>query len=150
MAPHLLKKFPTFYGTLRLIPCSQELTTCPDPEPDQTRPCPFLKVHFNIIIPSMFRSSKWFVPSDFTTKPLYVFFFSPVHHPYPAHLIFLDWIIHIIFGEKYKSWSLYLCNFLQSPVASYLLGPNSVLSTTFSNTTSSYSALNDALLFTLT
>jgi hypothetical protein len=43
------------------LPHSQELATCPDPEPFQSSPCPlshFLKIHFNIILPSTPESSK--------------------------------------------------------------------------------------------
>jgi hypothetical protein len=36
--------------------------------------------------------------------------------------------------EEYKLWSCSLCNFLQSPVTSSLLGPNIFLSTYFSHT----------------
>ena len=46
---HLVKQFPTFYGT-RL----KEPVTCPYHEPDQSSPCPppyFLKIHLNIIFP---------------------------------------------------------------------------------------------------
>jgi hypothetical protein len=42
---------------------SQELTTCPYPEPDQSSLCPlpshFSKIHCNNILPSTPRSSKW-------------------------------------------------------------------------------------------
>jgi hypothetical protein len=32
--PKLLKKFPEFYGTRRFVTASQELATCPYPQPD--------------------------------------------------------------------------------------------------------------------
>jgi len=45
-------------------------------------------------------------------------------------------------GEKYKSFSSSLCNLLLSPVTSSLLGPNILLSNTFSNTLSFLSSLS--------
>jgi hypothetical protein len=51
----------------------------------------------------------------------------------PAHLIFLDFIIRTIFGEQYRSLSFSLCSFLHSVVTSFLLGPNILLNTLFSN-----------------
>ena len=47
-----------------------------------------------------------------------------------------------IFGKEYRSLSSALCNFLNSPVTSSLLGPNTLLNTPFSNTLSLRSSLN--------
>jgi hypothetical protein len=52
----------------------------------------------------------------------------------PTHLMLLYLIIIIISGEDYKICSSSLCNLLQPPVASTLLGPNILRSTLFSNT----------------
>ena len=49
----------------------------------------------------------------------------------PAHLILLDMITRIIFGEWYGSWSFSVLSFLHSPVTSSLLGPNILLNTVF-------------------
>ena len=36
----------------RSLPHSQQPNTCPYPETDQSSTCHFLKIHFNIILPS--------------------------------------------------------------------------------------------------
>jgi hypothetical protein len=50
------------------------------------------------------------------TLCLYAFFCFPIHATCSTHLILFDLITKIIFGEKQKSWSSSLCNFLQSSV----------------------------------
>jgi hypothetical protein len=55
---------------------------------------------------------------------------------YPAHLILLDFTTRPILDKEYRSLSSSLCNFLNSPVTSSLLGPNTLLNTLFSNTLS--------------
>jgi len=55
---------------------------------------------------------------------------------WPAHLILLDLITQIIFGEEQRSLSL-----LHYLVTSSLLDPNIFLSTLFSSTLSLYSSL---------
>jgi len=64
-------------------------------------------------IPSMPRSSKCSLPFTFSDQT-----FGYICHLYHAccmspHLIFLDFITPIIFGEVYKLWSSSLCSFLQ-------------------------------------
>jgi hypothetical protein len=53
---------------------------------------------------------------------------------YPTQLIFLNFIKLTVSCNQYLLWSSWLCYFLQSPLASSVLGPNILLSTPFSNT----------------
>ena len=55
-----------------------------------------------------------FFPSDFPTKTLYEFFFSPLHATYPTHLILLDLIL---ITQINIWWKVQIMNFLISQVA---------------------------------
>jgi hypothetical protein len=58
----------------------------------------FLKVHFNIILPSTPWFSKWFFPHNCTTKT--IIFLLPMHDSFLAHVIAFDLIILIMSGEE--------------------------------------------------
>ena len=98
-----------------------------------------LSIHLRLGLPS------GLLPSGFSTKTLYTPLSSPIRATYPAHLILLDFITHTILGEEYKSFNSSLCNLLNSPVTSSILGPNILLNTMFSNTISflSFRNVND-------
>ena len=104
----LVKLLPHFMGPT---------ATCLCTEPDQSSTCPpshFLRIHLNIIFPSMPGPSKW-SPSlrFFHQNPVCT---SPLPHtcymPCPSHSSRFDpWII---IGEEYRTLSSSLCSFLHS------------------------------------
>ena len=94
-----------------------------------------LEIHPNIIHPSTPRSPQWSHSLQFPHQDPIHPLSSTIRATCPAHLI-LDFITRTILEEEYKSFSSSLCNLLHSPVTSPLLGPNTLLNTTFSNTLS--------------
>jgi len=100
------------------LPHLQVSATCPYPGPDQSSSCPaslFLKIHLNTILPSTPRSYKLSFPQASPPKPC-----IPFPSPYVQH-------------APYRSLSSSLCSLLHFSVTSSLLGPNTLLSTLFSN-----------------
>jgi len=125
------------------LPCSQKPANFPHskPYPSSLRlPQYFWKIHFVIMLPSMF--SDWCLSVNLLHQFSVCIFVSPIGATCPAHLILRDLITIVKFGEKYKSWSPSLCNFLQSPSTSYLWGPIVILIATFLNALSFFSSLN--------
>ena len=122
---------------------------CPPPvpvlsqlDPVHTPTSKILSIHLNIFLPSTPGSSKWSLPLRFPNKVLYTPLLSPIHATCPAHLIRLELITRVMFGEECRSLNSSICSFLHSPVTSPLLGPNILLSTLFSKTVSLRSSLN--------
>ena len=114
----LVKKIPTFYGTLRFITAStrshhlslswaRSIQSMP-PCPNSGRSILLLTSHLCRGIPS------GLFPSGFPTKTLHAHLPSPTSATCPTHLILLDMIIRTKFGEEYISVSSSLCSFIYS------------------------------------
>jgi hypothetical protein len=138
-------KASTWPATRRFITMLTKPSTGPYREWDRAQsslPTYFSKTHFNIIPQYTYILSSGLFPSSFSLNTLYV------HH---THTCYMWCIFHspslnhsiIIYVKKWKLRSSSLRNFLQSPVTSYLFGPNILISTLFSNTPSLYSAVNN-------
>ena len=86
---------------------SQEPATCPYPEPYiliyTTTLSHHLKIHFNIILQSYAKVYGVISSFQVSSPKQCTNFSSPKHTTCPAHLIFLDLITRIIFGEEYRS-----------------------------------------------
>jgi len=128
----LVKKFPTFHGTRRFITtfasaCHLSLSWASliqsiPPHPTTWR---------YMLIPFTPVSSKWFFSSFSPPKPC-TRLSSPPYVPHSStfdHPNYIGWAVQII-------KILVMFFFFHSPVTSYLLGPNILLSTLFSNTLS--------------
>ena len=63
----------------------------------------FLKIHLNIILQFTPGPSMWSLSLRFPTKFLFTSVITPVRAACPTHLIILDLIARIIFGEVYRS-----------------------------------------------
>jgi len=97
-----------------------------------------LKIHPDIIHPSIPRSPKWSLSLRFSHQDTLLTYKRHM----PAHLILLDFITRTILGDAYKTFINSLCNLIHSPVTSSLLCPNILFNTLYSNTLSHLSSRN--------
>jgi hypothetical protein len=114
------------------LPYSQVPATCPYSEPTPSSPHNSLQLYENLCLGLPIG----LFPSGFPTNTLCTPLTSPIRATCPANLILLDFTTRTISDKRYRSFSSSLCNFIHSPVTSFLLGPNTLLNTLFSNTLS--------------
>jgi hypothetical protein len=82
----------------RSLPHSQQPVICPYPEPDRSSPTHtfYLKMHLNVMVPSMFMSSKWSLILELTPPKISWPLPYPPRYTFPAHLV----LFHFIWVKK--------------------------------------------------
>ena len=140
----LVKEFPAFYGTRKFITAftsarhlslsrASSIQSIP-PNPTSWRPILILSSRLSLDLP---RS----LSVRFPHQNL-IYFSPPIRDTCPVHFFLLDFVTRTILGEEYRSLSSSLCSYFHFPVTSYLLGPNILINTLFSNALSLLSSLS--------
>lgn len=128
----IVKKFSVFCGTWRIPLLVLVLS---DMNPVHNLPY----IHIILLYVPRFSKSS---PSDFPSRTFYAFLFYLMHATCSTYPIFLALVILIIFRMEFKLWSPSLCTYIQPPVTSFFIGPDSLLRTLFLSTISLCCSLN--------
>jgi len=97
IAVQVVNKLPCFMATKSQSPPSQKPITFsyPEPDPRHSLSTDFLKLHFNIILPSTLRFCKW---SPSLRLRFYALTLCHIPVTYHVHPIILDLITRIMYG----------------------------------------------------
>ena len=119
-----------------LLPHSQQPSTCPYPQPNQSSPCLPIPSWRSILILSshlLLGLASGLFPSGLLTTTLYAPLLFLIRATCPAHRNVFYLITQVITRDQYRSWCSSVCSRLHCRVISFLLGPSVFLSTLLSS-----------------